>query len=86
MLTWSQNFRNTVINLINKEFGLNYTNYRFDKRSNFETFEEYSETNAINRLITLGKELERMKDFKKLSNEQLTAMVDKWQSKENFQI
>ena len=73
----------SILKMVIKNFSRSYTQYRFDKISNFLTYEEFQEKEAIDRLIQLGKELERIKDFKKNSTEELKAMVQVWHDGEN---
>jgi hypothetical protein len=78
MKTWSQEFREKALHLFKVNFGSNYGQYRFNKKSNFISYEQFMNDEAIERIISLGKELERIKEFKDLSNEGLKAAVDKW--------
>ena len=86
MLTGAQDFRLKMIELVKTAFGSSYTQYRFNKKSNFYTFEEFQTNEAIDSIIQLGKELERMKDLKAKTNDELKSMVDLWHNKDNHAL
>lgn len=86
MKTWAQDFREKTLNFMKEYFGSNYTQYRFNKESNFISFENFQDEEAINRIIKLGKELEIIKELNKYSDEELQIMVNKWQSQSNHKV
>ena len=74
---------NKIVKMVIERFSRSYTQYRFDKISNFLTYKQFQEKEAIDMLIRLGKELERIRDFKNNSNKELMTMVNKWQDSEH---
>lgn len=70
----------SIVDMVLEKIKPSHWTYRFDKASNFISYEEYCERNAIETLIRLGKELEILEKFKGKSDQDLADMVDKWQT------
>lgn len=83
MLSNNQEFRIKVLEMIKNSFGSSYTQYRFNKASNFVTHEEFLNEESIKLIISLGEELKRIKELKNKTNDELKAMIEVWQSNYN---
>lgn len=77
---------NKIVKMVIEKFSKCATQYRFDKKSNFISYQEFCQEEAMDNLINLGKELERYKKFKKLSNEELAQKVIKWEKGPNISM
>jgi hypothetical protein len=67
---------NKIVNLVISKFSRSYTQYRFDSISNFLSYEQFQEKEAIDTIIRLGKELERIRQFENMSDEELQQLDD----------
>jgi hypothetical protein len=76
----------SLIQAVIKEQAITYWNYRFDKASNFVTFEQYVHEKAMEGIIRMGQEADRVKRFEKKSDDELKDMVKVWQSEENHKL
>lgn len=72
--------------MVIEKFASCRTQYRFNKKSNFVTYEQFCEDEAIDKLIRLGEELKRYKNFKNKTDEELAKMVINWQKQENVHM
>ena len=70
---------NKIVKMVIEKFSPCYTQYRFNKASNFVSYEQFCEDKAIDAIIWLGKELERIKRFKNNTDEELKQFVQEWQ-------
>ena len=77
---------NRIVKTVIENFSRSYTEYRFDSISNFLSYEQFQEKEAIDKIIRLGEELKRIKDFKAKSNDDLQNMVNRWLDGENVSM